>query len=75
MFEQAHGGTIFLDEIGEMPWDLQVRLLRVLEGKIVRIGGKESIPTDVRVIAATNKNLKKKCARAIFVQIYTGVSM
>jgi len=57
-FEQAHQGTIFLDEIGELPLDLQVRLLRVLQEKeIERIGGKTTIPTDVRIISATNRNL------------------
>ncbi len=59
LFELAHMGTIFLDEIGEMPILLQKRLLRVLEEReIVRIGGDRVIPVDVRVIAATNKNIK-----------------
>ncbi|MGS2737913.1 sigma 54-interacting transcriptional regulator [Sinomicrobium sp. M5D2P17] len=58
-FEQANGGTIFLDEIGEMPLEMQVRLLRVLqENEIERIGDTKTIPLDVRVIAATNKNLE-----------------
>jgi len=57
-FEVANGGTIFLDEIGEMPLDLQTSLLRVLETKtITRIGGNKVIPVDVRIIAATNKDL------------------
>jgi PAS domain S-box-containing protein len=57
-FELADGGTLFLDEIGDMPLDMQVNLLRVLEEKRVRrIGGQTDIPVDVRVIAATNKNL------------------
>lgn len=60
-FELADGGTIFLDEIGEMPIEMQVTLLRVLQdGVITRIGGKNSISIDVRVIAATNKNLKQE---------------
>ena len=58
-FEQADGGTLFLDEIGEMPLDLQVHLLRVLEQRsLTRLGGNELIPVDVRIIAATNKNLE-----------------
>lgn len=57
-FEQANGGTIFLDEIAEMPFDMQASLLRVLEDNIVsRVGGKKYIPVDVRVISATNKDL------------------
>jgi DNA-binding NtrC family response regulator len=55
-FERAHRGILFLDEITEMPHELQVKLLRVLEtGKVTRIGGNESIPVDVRVIAASNR--------------------
>jgi len=59
-FELAHGGTIFLDEIGDMPFDAQANLLRVLQEKCVtRIGGSRSISLDVRVIAATNRDLLK----------------
>jgi DNA-binding NtrC family response regulator len=59
-FELASGGTIFLDEIGEMPMAMQVKLLRaVQEGIIERIGGEKSIPIDIRIIAATNLDLKK----------------
>lgn len=58
-FEQAQGGTLFLDEIGDMPIDAQTRLLRVLqEGEFTSVGGRNSVKTDVRVIAATNKNTK-----------------
>jgi two-component system, NtrC family, response regulator HydG len=66
-FEQAHRGTIFLDEIGEMPADLQVKLLRVLQEKeIERLGGDQMIETDVRVIAATNRNLDLEVAEGRF---------
>lgn len=60
LFEQAQGGTIFLDEIGEMELALQAKLLRVLEnGVFRRVGGLKDIPLDVRIIAASNQNLKK----------------
>lgn len=60
LFEEAHGGTIFLDEIGEIPISTQVKLLRVLQEKeIMRVGGTKSIPIDVRVIAATNAHLEE----------------
>jgi len=58
-FELAEGGTIFLDEIGELPAETQIALLRVLqEREFERVGGNHPIPTDVRVIAATNRNLQ-----------------
>ncbi|RED13283.1 nitrogen regulation protein NR(I) [Pontivivens insulae] len=58
-FEAAAGGTLFLDEIGDMPADAQTRLLRVLqEGEFTRIGGRENIPADVRIIAATHQDLR-----------------
>ncbi|MBE3572163.1 MAG: sigma 54-interacting transcriptional regulator [Moorella humiferrea] len=60
LFEIAHGGTIFLDEIGEMSGQLQARVLRVLEeGQVMRLGDDRLLPVDVRVIAATNRNLKQ----------------
>jgi transcriptional regulator with GAF, ATPase, and Fis domain len=58
VFERAHGGTVFLDELGELPPDLQPKLLRCLEsGEVRRLGGTETITVDVRVIAATNRDL------------------
>ncbi len=58
-FEQANGGSLFLDEIGELPLDLQVKLLRALEERsIVRVGGSEQILLDIRIIAATNRKLR-----------------
>jgi len=66
-FELADGGTIFLDEIGEMQLDLQVKLLRVLQEKeIERVGGKETIKVNVRIVAATNKNLEKEVGEGRF---------
>lgn len=62
-FEQADGGTLFLDEIGEMPLDLQTRLLRVLqEGNFYRVGGHAPVEVDVRVLAATNRDLEAEVA-------------
>ncbi len=59
-FEEANGGTLFLDEIGEMPLQAQVKLLRVLQdGEFTRVGGKQVIKADVRVVAATNSDLEK----------------
>lgn len=66
-FELASGGTLFLDEIGEMPLDMQVNLLRVLqEGFFTRIGGNRYINIDVRIIAATNKDLKAEVKKGTF---------
>ena len=60
-FEQAHGGTLFLDEIGDMSLSAQAKVLRALqEGRITRVGGDKDIKVDVRVIAATNKDLRKE---------------
>jgi DNA-binding NtrC family response regulator len=66
-FEQAHTGTIFLDEIGEIPLEVQVKLLRVLQEKeIERIGGRITIKTDVRIVAATNRNLELEVGEGRF---------
>jgi transcriptional regulator, propionate catabolism operon regulatory protein len=69
LFEIAHTGTVFLDEIGEMPISLQTRLLRVLQAReVVRLGGTQPTPIDVRVIAATHRNLKERVASGEFRQ-------
>lgn len=66
-FEQCDGGTLFLDEIGDMPLTVQSKLLRVLqEGEYSRVGGNETLKTDVRVLAATNKDLEKEIAEGRF---------
>ncbi len=66
-FERADKGTIFLDEIGELPLDLQSKLLRVLqEGEIERVGGTKLLNIDVRIIAATNRNLEEEVAKGTF---------
>ena len=65
--EQAHGGTVFLDEIGDMPLSLQPKILRLLEEKgIERLGGHETIPVNVRIIAATNRDLESAIADGSF---------
>ena len=65
--EQANGGTLFLDEIGDMPFSLQAKILRLLQEKsIERLGGRETTPVDVRIIAATNRDLEKEVARGRF---------
>ena len=67
LFEEAHLGTIFLDEIGEMALDLQAKLLRVLEsGEFIKIGETKPTKVDVRIIAATNRNLEKEIANGTF---------
>ncbi len=66
-FEKANGGTLFLDEIGDMPIDIQARLLRVLQfGEFSRVGGREVIKTNVRIISATNKNLLNSIDQNLF---------
>ena len=71
-FELADQGTMFLDEIGEMPLDMQASLLRVLEkGTIDRLGGREPIPINVRIIAATNKNLPEEVKKVVSASIST----
>ncbi|WP_051946858.1 sigma-54 dependent transcriptional regulator [Verrucomicrobium sp. BvORR106] len=66
-FEQCDGGTLFLDEIGDMPLTVQSKLLRVLqEGEFSRVGGNSTIKTDVRVLAATNKDLEKEVTEGSF---------
>ncbi|MCX7817868.1 MAG: sigma-54 dependent transcriptional regulator [Kiritimatiellae bacterium] len=67
LFEAADGGTIFLDEIGAMPPSIQAKFLRVLQDKTIRkVGGTESYPVDVRVVAATNEPLENRIARGLF---------
>ena len=66
-FEQAEGGTLFLDEIGDMPMEAQTRLLRVLQqGEYTTVGGRTAIRTDVRIVAATNKDLKQAINQGLF---------
>lgn len=70
-FEIAHNGTIFLDEIGELPLSLQSRLLRVIqEREVLRVGGDRVIPVNVRIIAATNKNLMEKIPEEFRMDLY-----
>ena len=66
-FELAHGGTIFLDEIGDMPFDMQVKLLRVLQERTIEpVGGSRPVPVDVRVVAATHRDLEAEVAAGRF---------
>jgi two-component system nitrogen regulation response regulator GlnG len=66
-FEQAAGGTLFLDEIGDMPFEAQTRLLRVLQqGEYTSVGGRAPLKTDVRIIAATNRELRQLIQRGLF---------
>ncbi len=69
LLESAPGGSIFLDEIGDMPLSMQVKLLRVLQEKsLIRVGGTNEIPVDIRILAATNKDLKGQVERGTFRQ-------
>jgi transcriptional regulator with GAF, ATPase, and Fis domain len=66
-FEQADGGTLFLDEIGDMGLPLQAKILRAVQDRVIeRVGGREPIHVDVRIVAATNKNLEEAVARGLF---------
>src|SRR5207247_9948727 len=68
-FELAEGGTIFLDEVGELPQETQIALLRVLQERTFeRVGGGQSIPANVRVVAATNRDLETAVERGTFRQ-------
>lgn len=66
-FEQAHGGTLFIDEVGDLPLQTQIKLLRALQfGEFERVGGNQTIKIDVRVIAATNRNLEELIKKGEF---------
>ena len=67
VFEQAHTGTLFLDEVGELPHPMQAKLLRALQDKtITRVGGETPLPVDARIVAATNRNLKEMVSHGSF---------
>ncbi len=67
LFEAADGGTLFLDEIGELPLSMQVKLLRALQDRAIRrVGGNDTIKIDVRIVAATNRNLEEAAAKGTF---------
>lgn len=74
LFEVAHQGTLFLDEIGEMAFELQARLLRVIEtGEYIKIGDTQPTKVDVRIISATNRNLKEEIKKVISVKTFISV--
>lgn len=67
LFEAANGGTLFLDEVGELPLSMQVKLLRSLQERVIRkVGGNDDIKVDVRIIAATNRDLEAAIAKGTF---------
>lgn len=69
LIETAHNGTVFFDEIGDMPLSMQAKILRVIqERELIRVGGTQPIPVNIRIIAATNKDLKELCAGGLFRQ-------
>jgi DNA-binding NtrC family response regulator len=69
LLESAGGGTVFLDEVGDMPLSMQAKLLRVIQEKeLLRVGGSVPVPVDIRFVSATNKDLKTLCAAGIFRQ-------
>ncbi len=75
-FELAHKGTLFLDEVGEIDPGVQVKLLRVLQdGEFERVGGTETIKVDVRIVAATNRDLRQAIAQGTSVKIFIIGSM
>jgi transcriptional regulator with GAF, ATPase, and Fis domain len=69
LFEQANSGTLFLDEIGDMPLNCQAKILKALESnRVTRVGGRKEIPVDIRLIAATHRNLEQACKSGSFRQ-------
>jgi transcriptional regulator with PAS, ATPase and Fis domain len=75
-FDMAHKGTLYLDEIDQLPFALQSKILRAIQEKeIERVGGTKTIHTDIRLICTSNRNLQELVDRAIFVKIFIIVSM
>lgn len=74
-FEQANGGTLFLDEVGNLPLHLQAKLLRAIQSRsIVRVGGTQPTPVDIRLICATNMNLEQLVAEGVSAKTFTTAS-